>query len=160
MPALPPSLSIINRQRKLRVDLPSIRPLLESALAAAGADGDVSLLLVSDRAIHALNRAWRGIDRPTDCISFPAREGPGGAFAGPLLGDIVISVETAIRQGLEHAAPRIPRARALRDELVFLFVHSLLHLMGHDHADAAQKRSMRAAERHVLSRLRSRERSW
>ncbi len=152
------SLELLNRQRKVCLDVPHLKGRLEAVMAAAGvADAEVDVILVSDRAIRVLNRRWRGKDRPTDCLSFPSteagREGDEAHRQGlpeRHLGDIVISVERAQAQGVLVASPGTPAERALEDELVHLFVHSLLHLLGHDHERDAQARRMRVAERRLL----------
>ena len=101
---------------------------------------ELSLLLVSDRRMHALNRRWRGRDRPTDVLAFAQGEGPGGAPDG-LLGDVVISVDTARRQAAERGA-------SLGREGDRLLVHGLLHLLGYDHErSAAEARRMARRER-------------
>ncbi|HLK12884.1 MAG TPA: rRNA maturation RNase YbeY [Candidatus Binatia bacterium] len=112
------------------------------------ADAELSVLLVSDRGMRALNRAWRGKDRPTDVLAFAQREGAGGAPAG-LLGDVVISVDTARRQAAERGAP-------VADEAQRLLVHGLLHLLGYDHErSAAEAARMRRRERALIRRLAS-----
>jgi probable rRNA maturation factor len=111
--------------------------------AAARHDGrpdyEVSLRLVDDAQIRALNRGYRGHDRPTDVLAFAQREGP--AAAGPaaaihaaVLGDIVISVDTARRQA----------RRGLYRELLHLASHGLCHLLGYDHRDDAEEAAMNA----------------
>jgi len=146
-------LDILNRQRKVPFSASAVRPRLEAAIEAAGvADRETTLMLVSDAAIRRLNREWRGIDRPTDCLSFPADEGEDAGFAGDYLGDIVISLERAREQGpihLDHDLP--PGSDPLTEEVVFLFVHSLLHLLGHDHHRPAQEKRMRAQEARILA---------
>lgn len=102
-----------------------------AALALPAAE--LSLLLVGDRAIRSLNRRWRGKDRATDVLSFPA------AGPGPLLGDVVISLDTARRAAAEAR-------RALEDELDRYLAHGLLHLLGHDHERPAEARRMARAE--------------
>ncbi len=145
-------LDILNRQRKVAFDVRAVRPRLEAALAAAGmADRETTLVLVSDAAIRRLNREWRGVDRPTDCLSFPSDEGEGAGFAGDYLGDIVISLERAQEQGPVHIeGPLAPDCSPLVEEVVFLFVHSLLHLTGHDHGRPAQATRMRAEEARIM----------
>lgn len=147
------SLDILNRQRKVRFDVRAVRPRLEAALAAAGVgDRETTLMLVSDVAIRRLNREWRDVDRPTDCLSFPADEGESAGFAGDYLGDIVISLERARDQGPVHLAQGLaPGADPVIEEVVFLFVHSLLHLLGHDHHRPADTRRMRAEEARILA---------
>lgn len=150
------ALTILNRQRKVRIDLEPLRPRLEAALATASpGDAEVTLVLVSDAAIHKLNRDWRDVNRPTDVLSFPAREGTGADFAGDELGDIVISLERAKEQGPIHV-PDAPPGRAFEDEVVFLFVHGLCHLLGHDHNEPAETRRMRTLERRILAKVSGR----
>jgi probable rRNA maturation factor len=100
-------------------------------------DREVSILLTDDREIRNLNRDYRGIDRPTDVLSFALSEGEGAQFAGPLLGDVVLSVQTAARQA------RAAR-RSLLDESTMLLAHGLLHLLGWDHSTKTSDRRMRA----------------
>lgn len=110
--------------------------------AAARADGraayEVSLRLTTDGAIRELNRAYRAKDKPTDVLAFAQREGPGGAvLVAPgreLLGDLVISVDTARRQA----------RRGLYAELLHLASHGLCHLLGYDHRDDQEERVMNA----------------
>ncbi|WP_248362607.1 rRNA maturation RNase YbeY [Anaeromyxobacter oryzae] len=92
--------------------------------------------MVTDRRIRSLNRAWRGKDRATDVLSFPISEPPG---SGSLLGDVVISLDTATR-----------RARAERRstgaELDRYLAHGILHLLGYDHERAEDARVMASKE--------------
>jgi len=95
------------------------------------ADRELSVVLVTDRAIRSLNRRWRGLDRATDVLSFPLGEPPG---SGPLLGDVVISIDTAVRRS--RAEGRDPT-----EELDRYLAHGFLHLLGYDHerpADAVR----------------------
>lgn len=110
---------------------------LARAMEAAGCEGaEVSLSLVDDDEIRALNKAWRGKDKPTDVLSFSQSEGEAiVTAAGEVLGDLVISVETAARQA--EAA-----GRAIDQELLHLAVHGLAHLCGYDHATKAEERVM------------------
>lgn len=121
-------------RRRLRTELS--RMVRAAARADGRADYEVSLRLVDDAAIHALNRDYRGKDRPTDVLAFAQREGP--AASEELLGDIVISVPTAKRQA----------RRGLHAELLHLLAHGLCHLLGYDHRTDAEERVMnaRAAE--------------
>jgi len=111
-------------------------------LGALGNDeGELSILLVDDRRMQALNLEHRNKDRPTDVLSFPLAE--PGAPPSPLLGDVVISLETALRQARS-------RKRALLPEVRFLLAHGLLHLIGHDHATKTQKRRMDRETRRLV----------
>ena len=114
----------------------------ESGVALA-ANAEISVLFCDDGFIRDLNRKWRGIDKPTNVLSFPA--GGDAAFA-PLLGDIVIAFETASREAFEAGRP-------LRDHVAHLLVHGFLHLIGHDHIGAAEASAMEALERASLGRL-------
>jgi probable rRNA maturation factor len=108
------------------------RMVKAAALHEGHRDLDVALRLTDDTTIHALNRDWRGKDRPTDVLAFAQREGPS---AHPeLLGDIVISVDTARKQA----------KRGLAAELLHLASHGLCHLLGYDHRDDAEEREMNA----------------
>jgi probable rRNA maturation factor len=97
---------------------------------------------VSDDAIRRLNRTYRGVDEPTDVLAFPMREGRFGRLATDLLGDVVISAETACRQ-----AP----AGGVGAELALLAVHGILHLVGHDHHTAAARQRMWRKQREILA---------
>ena len=112
------------------------------------ADRELAISLVDDPEIRALNAAWRGRDAATDVLAFSLEEGPHPDRSGPLLGDVVIGIETAARQA------RACR-RGLDDEVARLLVHGALHLVGYDHVRALEARRMRAAERRVLRALRS-----
>jgi probable rRNA maturation factor len=106
--------------------------------AAARTDGrpdfEVGLRLTTDAAIMQLNRDYRKKPRPTDVLAFAQREGPAAALHPALLGDIVISIETARRQA----------KRGLYRELAHLAAHGLCHLLGYDHRDDAEERVMNA----------------
>ena len=106
-------------------------------------EAEVGCLLVTDRRIRALNRRYRGEDHPTDVLAFPQVEGGGPPGQPGLLGDVVISVETAARQaaGAGHSLER---------EAALLLIHGILHLLGHDHATAAERRRMCALQRRLL----------
>ncbi|HYQ81368.1 MAG TPA: rRNA maturation RNase YbeY, partial [Anaeromyxobacteraceae bacterium] len=109
-----------------------------AALGRAGAE--LSVLLTTDRRIRALNRRWRDIDRATDVLSFPLSEPPG---VGPLLGDVVISLDTAVRRARQDG-------RRVQVELDRYLAHGLLHLLGFDHARPAEARRMARAEVHLV----------
>ena len=111
---------------------------------------EVSLVLANDEYILALNREYRGIDCATDVLSFAMNEGDEPiVLDGPeeiLLGDIIISIETATRQATEYG-------HSLERELAYLTVHGILHLLGYDHMTEEEKREMRHEEEYVLSLL-------
>lgn len=98
---------------------------------------EISFVLTDDESVHRLNKLYRGKDRPTDVLAFAMQEGEHATVAGPLLGDVIVSVSTARRQALS-------RRVALVDEVTMLLAHGLLHLLGWDHETAAKDRRMRA----------------
>lgn len=109
---------------------------------------EVSVLLTDDARIRALNRDWRGRDRPTNVLSFPAL--PAGA-AWPadrpvLLGDVVLALETAEREAAAEG-------KALADHATHLLVHGTLHLLGFDHEGEAEAARMEQLEVELLAGL-------
>ncbi len=115
-----------------------LRRMVAAAARTAGHALEAGFRFTDDAAIHALNRDYRAKDRPTDVLAFAQREGPGGDLHPSLLGDVIISVETARRQ----ARRRGPRG--LCDELRVLAAHGLCHLLGYDHRDDAEEATMNA----------------
>jgi probable rRNA maturation factor len=102
-------------------------------------EAECGLLLVGDRAMARLNERYRGIAGPTDVLSFPMREGPFRSLSSTLLGDVVISAETADRQARRAG-------RSLQAESAALLIHGILHLLGYDHQTPLQKRKMKRME--------------
>jgi len=114
-----------------------LRARAEVFLAALGrSEVELSLLVTGDAGIRRLNRRWRGKDRATDVLSFPLSDPPG---AGPALGDVVISIDTAVRRGGKVA-------RAVSSELDRYLAHGILHLLGFDHERRADAVEMAAQE--------------
>ena len=119
-----------NDQEVCKVDSQKLKSHAEKFMLALGRqDGELSILLVDDAKIQNLNRQHRSIDSATDVLSFPQME--GDEFISHILGDVVISVETAKRQATEHHF-------SLEQELVLLLLHGLLHLLGYDHERSSQ----------------------
>ena len=104
---------------------------------------ECSVLLVDDAAMEKLNRTYRGFAQPTDVLAFPMREGRFRIVSPELLGDVVISAETARRQ-VETGGGE------LRAELALLLIHGILHLVGYDHGDAAERRTMERKTQLIL----------
>jgi len=116
-------------------------------LAALGRRGaELSVALVDDAEIAALNGRYRGKPRPTDVLSFSLLDGAHAERRGALLGDVVIGVATAARQARRAR-------RTLDDELARLLIHGVLHLVGHDHEEDAEAARMRAEERRLWRAL-------
>lgn len=106
---------------------------------------EVNVTVVSDRAIRKLNREHRGIDKATDVLSFPMFEF-GTPEVPTLLGDIVISRDTAYRQAKEYG-------HSPRREFCFLAAHSALHLLGYDHESETEREEMEAKQEEILNKL-------
>ena len=105
-------------------------------------DAELSIALVDDATISDLNRRYRSKAGPTDVLSFSQLEGEHVELAGNLLGDVVISLETAARQA------RVAH-RGLDSEVAKLLVHGILHLIGHDHERVDEARVMQQLERRL-----------
>ncbi len=122
---------IQNDQNVLKVDPKRLKSHAEKFLRALGRqDDELSVLLVDDATIQKLNQQHRDIDVATDVLSFPQMD--DDEFISHMLGDVVISVETAERQAAEHRL-------SLEQELVLLLLHGLLHLMGYDHEKSPEE---------------------
>ncbi len=109
------------------------------------ADADITIVLTDDQQLHELNRDYLGVDAPTDVLSFPASESDPETGA-TYLGDILISIPRATQQAQAAGHP-------LEAEVQLLVVHGVLHLLGHDHAEAEEKARMWAGQEKVLERL-------
>jgi len=142
---------IVNRQRQRAVDRLRLGKVAAYVLRSEGVrEGELSLVLVSDRGIRELNRRYLGMDRPTDVLSFSQSEGEGGGRAPGLLGDVVISVETAQRQA--QAAGVV-----FERELDLLLVHGILHLLGYEHTGSpVEARKMNLKQRSLVRQVQRR----
>ncbi len=126
---------------------PALTRFLARARAAIGLPGTVSVLLTTDAELKRLNRTFRGKNKPTDVLSFPASPIPGLPQAHQHAGDLAISLDTAARQAAEHGHP-------LRAELRILLLHGLLHLSGLDHETDTDTGEMAARESELRARFR------
>lgn len=134
-----------NDVRRSGVDARALKATARALLEAVGEqDAAISLTLVNDEAIREINREHRGKDKPTDVLSFPLEPEPFSQER--LLGDIVISIDTARRQAADYDAP-------LQRELYRLLIHGLLHVLGHDHEKAAERRAMEREERRLAKAI-------
>jgi len=125
----------------------TVRDAIATAAAAVralpAASGEVSVVLTDDAAMQKLNREWRGLDKPTNVLSFPAA--PGTA-APTLLGDIVIAYETVAREAAAEG-------KLFAHHVAHLAVHGFLHLLGYDHDSDARAEEMERLETRILARL-------
>ena len=115
------------------------------AYQSAPPQADLTIVLSDDAQLRELNRAYRGVDAPTDVLSFPAGETDPETGA-PYLGDVLISVPRAAEQAAAAG-------HSLADELQLLVVHGILHLLGHDHAGTEDKARMWAMQAQILGGL-------
>ena len=136
-----------------------IRTCIAAVLAAEGVEQpcEVNVLITDDEGIHGVNLDMRGIDRPTDVLSFPMfdlvpGEHPGAEDRDPAtgrvpLGDMCLSLERAQAQGAEFG-------HGVEREVCYLTVHSMLHLLGYDHLDEGEEKArMRRREEEILTQL-------
>jgi probable rRNA maturation factor len=143
----------IARESPLWERLADAGPLVERAVAAAVRTGglvhapgaELSVVLTDDTAIAGINATWRGKDKATNVLSFPAA--PAAAIArSPLIGDIVLAYETLEREADEAGL-------VLADHFTHLVVHGFLHLFGYDHESDTEAEAMEALETRVLAEL-------
>lgn len=122
-----------------------IKKIAGAVLRKLGVDGrsELSITFIGDAEMRELNRSWRGIDRATDVLSFPQdAKGPV-----PLLGDIVISIDTTRRHAVRYG-------NTFHEETKKLIVHGILHLLGHDHKKKREKELMQSLEEELLKQVK------
>lgn len=143
-------ISIQNRQKKHKVDTARLRRSLKRLLQELDCrDCEVSLLLVDDDQIREINRSYLERDRSTNVISFSMKEGLFGHIHPEILGDIILSTETAARDALAGHLD-------FMDEIEYLLIHGLLHLIGYNHenTDVDEAERMKNRERELFFMLR------
>jgi probable rRNA maturation factor len=120
------------------------RAIGEAAATVSTTGTEVAIVLTDDSAVRQLNRLWRGIDAATNVLSFPTKRKT--ADEPPHLGDIVLAYETVAREARAEHKP-------FADHVAHLAVHGFLHLLGYDHDNDADARTMEQTERNILRRL-------
>ena len=132
---------------------PDAEALVQRAIEAAAQHAvpsaeaaEVAIVLTDDSGIKALNRDWRGIDKPTNVLSFPAAQTPSRGGEPRMLGDIAIAYETTRSEAENENKP-------FAHHLSHLAVHGLLHLVGYDHETDADAEKMESLERKILAHL-------
>ena len=135
---------------------PDAEAVIHRAIAAAAeiaradvGDAELAIMLTDDAGIRTLNQNWRGIDKPTNVLSFPALQpsGPHGPDDAPrMLGDIAIAFETTRREADEEQKP-------FDHHLSHLAVHGFLHLIGYDHENDSDAEAMESLETEILAQL-------
>ena len=126
-----------------------MRRVAQRILDALGCpEAELSVTIVGDRSIRILNRNYLGRDNPTNVISFAMHEGEFGTLNPELLGDVVISADTAAREAKEAEEPFVNR-------LAFLLLHGILHITGYDHERSGEAEAVRmeAKEREIFALL-------
>jgi probable rRNA maturation factor len=127
-----------------------LREIARAVLRHEGRQGELTLVVTDDEGIRALSRDFLGLDVPTDVLSFGAQEESGpfvsAPEAGSYLGDVIVSYPRAVEQAQEQG-------HSTEQELSLLIVHGVLHLLGYDHADDAEKAVMWARQDAILSIL-------
>ena len=144
-------IQIGNDQKSIKIDKRKIRSIVLKLLKHLECtDKEVSLSFVNDETICGLNNQYRNKNKPTDVLSFSLQEGEFSNINPDVLGDIVISVETAKENAQKNGLP-------LEQEINFLIIHGLLHLLGYDHENTTkeEKRRMRQREKELLNALES-----
>ena len=112
-----------------------------------GTDYELSITFVDDEEIRVLNKTYRDVDKHTDVLSFPMYDEDEDVPYTPLLGDIVISIETAKRQSEEFG-------HTVEREIAYLTAHSMFHLLGYDHLEDDDKKEMRGKEKQAMKNLK------
>ncbi|MDD3249990.1 MAG: rRNA maturation RNase YbeY [Smithellaceae bacterium] len=128
---------IANRQKQTKIDSRRIRGKVIRLLRLIDcAEKEISITFVDDEAIRLLNRQYLRLDKPTNVLSFSLEEGECGKVNPGLLGDIVISVDTALRDARLGGF-------TLEEELLFLIIHGLLHLTGYEHVGTSRANALK-----------------
>jgi probable rRNA maturation factor len=152
---MPHEIDLAVEDSRWETAIPSLEALVARAVEAGLAiapekpDGpvEVSVLLTDDAAVQDLNRTWRGKDKPTNVLSFPAAPQPRHDGAATPLGDVVLAYETLVRESAEQSKP-------LQNHLAHLLVHGTLHCLGQDHENGeAEADAMEALEVAALATL-------
>jgi probable rRNA maturation factor len=138
----------------LQVDIPHADlslPKLRRSLSTISLDlqidkREMSIVIVSDKSIRLLNNEYRKLNKPTDVLSFAMSEGDFAEISGDILGDIIVSLETARRQARE-------KHKSIQEEVTFLVIHGLLHLLGFDHQTDREERVMNRESARLLKLL-------
>ena len=140
-------ISLRNQQKRIIIDCRRIKTKIAKILGDLNEqDSEFSILFVNDQEIERLNKIYRGVERPTDVLSFSQREGDFSEINPQILGDIVISIDTASRQAKD-------KGHSLEEEIYILIVHGFLHLIGYDHERSPEyAKKMKEKEEEILKK--------
>lgn len=142
-------IQIENQQKLIKLDRKKIRSAITVLLKLENCnDKEISITFVDDPGIQIINRQYLGKDKPTNVISFSLQEGECGGINPDLLGDIIISVETARRDAVKGGL-------SFDEEIIFLIIHGFLHLTGYDHVNTsvANVRKMKRKEQDLFEKM-------
>lgn len=142
------NVEIFNETKEEIKDLEILKPLLEYARKYEGLENtelEFSIIIVDNKRIHEINKEYRGIDRPTDVISFALEDSEGVELENyRILGDIYISIDKVKEQAKEYG-------HSEKRELAFLTVHGFLHLLGYDHMEKEEEKIMFGKQEEILN---------
>lgn len=142
------NVEIFNETNEEIEDLKILKPLLEYARKYEGLEDtelEFSIIIVDNKRIHEINKEYRGIDRPTDVISFALEDSEGVELENyRILGDIYISIDKVKEQAKEYG-------HSEKRELAFLTVHGFLHLLGYDHMEKEEEKIMFGKQEEILN---------
>ncbi len=142
------NVEIFNETNEEIEDLKILKPLLEYARKYEGLEDtelEFSIIIVDNERIHEINKEYRGIDRPTDVISFALEDSEGVELENyRILGDIYISIDKVKEQAKEYG-------HSEKRELAFLTVHGFLHLLGYDHMEKEEEKIMFGKQEEILN---------
>ncbi len=144
------SIQIEDRQKKINVDLRRVRRLLSKIMKYLDCkDKEISLLFVDNDEMREINKRYLNRDYPTNVITFSLTEGEFGNINPGVLGDIIISVETALKDAEEAGIK-------FNDELEFLLIHGMLHLLNYNHENSSEEdvKKMERKEEEIFGILR------
>jgi len=140
-------IDIRNLQDRVNIDEAKVRSCAKRALIDMGEEGvELSILFVNDAYIKRLNSKYRDTDSRTDVLAFSMRQGEGISQHSEILGDIVISTQTARREAVRRKEP-------VQKELNLYLVHGILHLLGYDDEKPGARKKMRAKEKELLGEM-------
>jgi len=140
-------IDIRNLQDRVNIDEAKVRSCAKRALIDMGEEGvELSILFVNDAYIKRLNSKYRDTDSKTDVLAFSMRQGEGISQHSEILGDVVISTQTARREADRRKEP-------VQKELDLYLVHGILHLLGYDDEKPGDRKKMRAKEKELLGEM-------
>jgi probable rRNA maturation factor len=138
-------ISIVNSQKIVKLDLREIKSIAAGALGAIEEkEAELSIYFVDDAQIRNLNYRYRGFDKPTDVLAFSMRDGEALRGAEGILGDVVVSTETAVNQARRFR-------KDVKDEIALYLIHGVLHLAGYDDTSPSERKKMQKKQKQIFA---------